>query len=153
MSQILRDELRRIAGLLGAPEAAFVMERPRDAGHGDLATNLAMVLAKPLRTSPRRLAERILQELRLPPSVVAKTEIAGPGFINFWLAGDELSAAIREVIVLGAHTRYHSFRDAKQLLRQGFQEEGLETAEPQKPVKAGGRRGPRRGRPARPARS
>jgi len=102
VSDLLRDELRRIAALLGVPDAPFVLERPRDAGHGDLATNLAMLLAKPLRTSPRGLAERVVAELRLPESVVARTEIAGPGFINFWLAEDQLSAAVRAVIVEGS---------------------------------------------------
>jgi arginyl-tRNA synthetase len=101
VSDTLRQELARIADQLGVPDAAFVLERPRDAGHGDLATNLALILAKPLRASPRILADKILAEMRLPASVVSKTEIAGPGFINFWLAGDQLSALVREVLVEG----------------------------------------------------
>jgi arginyl-tRNA synthetase len=101
VSDPLRQELSRIAADLGVPDAAFVLERPRDAGHGDLATNLAMLLAKPLRTSPRALAERILSEIRLPASVVSKTEIAGPGFINFWLAEDQLSSLVQGVLVEG----------------------------------------------------
>jgi arginyl-tRNA synthetase len=97
VTDVLRAELARIAGALGAGEAEFVLERPRDAGHGDLSTNLALILARPLRTSPRRLAEDILQRLDLPGDVVARTEIAGPGFINFWLAGDQLSAQVRAI--------------------------------------------------------
>ena len=60
MSDQIRAELSRIASELGVPDASFVVERPRDAGHGDLATNLAMALARPLRSNPRALAERIL---------------------------------------------------------------------------------------------
>jgi hypothetical protein len=47
-------------------------------GHGDLATNLAMVAARTLKTNPRKLAERVISELQLPPAVVSRTEIADP---------------------------------------------------------------------------
>ncbi|MEO8294292.1 MAG: arginine--tRNA ligase [Gemmatimonadota bacterium] len=102
MTDLLRAELARVATALGAPGIDFVLERPRDAGHGDLATNLAMVIAKTLKTNPRKLAERVITELRLPGQVIAKTEIAGPGFINFWLAEDQLGALARTVLSQGA---------------------------------------------------
>ena len=98
MTAVIRSELARVAGILGTPEAEFVLERPRDAGHGDLATNLAMVAARTLKTNPRKLAERVISELQLPTAVVSRTEIAGPGFINFWLAGDQLAAAVRRIL-------------------------------------------------------
>jgi arginyl-tRNA synthetase len=98
VSDALRAELSRVASRLGADGIDFVLERPRDAGHGDLATNLALVLARRDRANPRKTAERVLQELHLPPELVARTEIAGPGFINFWLAEDQLVAAHRRII-------------------------------------------------------
>jgi arginyl-tRNA synthetase len=101
VSDALRAELARVASRLGADGVEFVLERPRDAGHGDLATNLAMVLAKRERTNPRNTAERVLEELHLSPELVAKTEIAGPGFINFWLAQDQLAAAHRTILEQG----------------------------------------------------
>ena len=101
MSEVLRAELSRVASRLGAGGIDFVLERPRDTGHGDLATNLAMVLAKRERTNPRKTAERVLQELQLSPDLVEKTEIAGPGFINFWLAGDQLAAMHRRILAEG----------------------------------------------------
>lgn len=101
MSDALRAELARVASRLGADGVEFVLERPRDAGHGDLATNLAMVLARRERTNPRKTAERVLEELRLAPGLVERTEIAGPGFINFWLAQDQLSAAHRRILEAG----------------------------------------------------
>lgn len=67
------------------------VEPPRDPSHGDLATNAAMVLAKPAGTNPRALAEKIAAELMAAPEVVS-AEVAGPGFINLrltpetWLA-------------------------------------------------------------------
>ncbi len=101
MSETLRAELSRVASRLGADGIEFVLERPRDAGHGDLATNLAMVLARRERANPRKTAERVLQELHLSPDLVQKTEIAGPGFINFWLAGDQLASVHRRILSEG----------------------------------------------------
>ncbi|RUV37814.1 arginine--tRNA ligase [Mesorhizobium sp. M7A.F.Ca.MR.148.00.0.0] len=69
----------------------IAVEPPRDASHGDLATNAAMVLAKPTGQNPRALAERLAQALRDDKDVAA-TEVAGPGFVNlrlkdgFWQA-------------------------------------------------------------------
>jgi len=98
---VLRQALARAAATLGAEGVAFVVERPKDAGHGDVATNLAMVLAKVQKAPPRVLAGRIIEALDLPPGVIEKTEIAGPGFINFWLAADELTASLRAIIDAG----------------------------------------------------
>ena len=103
MSETLRAELSRVAARLGADGIEFVLERPRDAGHGDLATNLAMVLARRERANPRKTAERVLQELHLSSDLVEKTEIAGPGFINFWLAGDQLAGVHRRILSEGAN--------------------------------------------------
>jgi arginyl-tRNA synthetase len=101
VSDTLRAELSRVAARLGADGLDFVLERPRDAGHGDLATNLAMLLARRERANPRKTAERILEELKLPPTLIAKTEIAGPGFINFWLAEDQLVTTHRRILSAG----------------------------------------------------
>ena len=101
MSDAIRAELARVAASLGADGIEFVLERPRDAGHGDLATNLALVLARRDRANPRKTAERVIEELHLPPGLVARTEIAGPGFINFWLAEDQLVAVHRRILERG----------------------------------------------------
>jgi arginyl-tRNA synthetase len=101
VSEPLRAELARVAERLGHAGTEFVLERPRDAGHGDLATNLAMVVAKRERANPRVVAARVLEELNLPAVLVAKTEIAGPGFINFWLAPDQLAQAHAAIVRAG----------------------------------------------------
>jgi arginyl-tRNA synthetase len=62
----------------------FVVEPPRDPGHGDLSTNAAMVVAKPLSRPPREIAAALVGELSSDPDVAA-IEVAGPGFINFRL--------------------------------------------------------------------
>ncbi len=98
MSDVLRRELERVAGVLGGEGLPFVLERPRDAGHGDLATNLALLLAKSRRANPRAVAQEVIDALALPGDVVSRTEIAGPGFINFWLAEDALAGALARIL-------------------------------------------------------
>ncbi len=102
MSAEIRAELARVAAAMGGAETPFVLERPRDTGHGDLATNLAMLLARSRKTNPRAVAEEVVAALNFPDGVVSKTEIAGPGFINFWLTQDHLSAALATIIEAGA---------------------------------------------------
>ena len=63
---------------------SIVIERSRDSQHGDFATNLALVLAKSAKTNPRQLAEKILAALPAHEAVT-KVELAGPGFINFFI--------------------------------------------------------------------
>ncbi len=79
----------------GLSRANITVEPPRDTSHGDLATNAAMVLAKPAQTNPRALAEKIVAQLA-GLDEVEKVSIAGPGFINMSLTDDtwraELSA-------------------------------------------------------------
>jgi arginyl-tRNA synthetase len=77
------------------------VEPPRDATHGDLATNAAMVLAKPANTNPRQLAEKIAAHLAALDSVVA-AEVAGPGFINLRLSDDTWRDELRAVAAAGA---------------------------------------------------
>ncbi len=64
----------------------ILLEKPRDRSHGDLSTNLAMVLGKRLGRKPRELAGEIAAGIDFPKSLVESVEIAGPGFINFRLA-------------------------------------------------------------------
>lgn len=101
MSDTLRAELSRVAERLGHGGVEFVLERPRDTGHGDLATNLAMVVAKLERANPRAVAGRVIAELQLSDNMISKTEVAGPGFINFWLAADQLAAAHADMLAAG----------------------------------------------------
>lgn len=62
----------------------IILERSRDTQHGDFATNLAMILAKPARMNPRALAEKLVAALPID-NAVTKVEVAGPGFINFFM--------------------------------------------------------------------
>ncbi len=115
MSDLIRAELTRVAAALDAPGAAFVLERPRDGGHGDLSTNLAMVLARQQKTNPRAVAAKVIALLEIPPSAVSKIEIAGPGFINFWLAQDALAMLLRTIIETGAAFGKQSFGEGQRV--------------------------------------
>ncbi len=78
----------------------FVIERPRDASHGDFSTNAAMTLAKAARSNPRAVAQALVAALPADASI-AKVEIAGPGFINFHLAPAAWRAVVRDVHAQG----------------------------------------------------
>jgi arginyl-tRNA synthetase len=99
------DALGRLAETGEIPKnldlGRIVVEPPRDASHGDLATNAAMVLAKEARMNPRVLAERIASDLRDDPRV-AKVEVAGPGFINLTLTEDVYHDVLRALVADGA---------------------------------------------------
>jgi len=85
----------------GARSVAIEVERTKDAQHGDFATNLAMRLGKATRQNPRKLAEALAAALPQDPSV-AKVEIAGAGFINFFLRDNAYHAEIGRVLAEGA---------------------------------------------------
>ncbi len=80
---------------------AFEVEAPKLAEHGDLATNLALVLAKPAKMPPRKVAQTILDHLAAPAGMLQKMELAGPGFINFFIADAYWYGVIPEIHRLG----------------------------------------------------
>src|SRR5690606_37529655 len=96
---LLRNQLERVAAEMGwAGEPEFQLERPRNPEHGDLATNLALILARRVGRPPREVAETILQRLDLPAAGVAAAEVAGPGFINFRFQHAILQQRLAEIL-------------------------------------------------------
>jgi arginyl-tRNA synthetase len=104
---IFADILGRVrsatAGVLtgSVDQSRVTVEPPRDPAHGDIATNAAMVLAKDAGCKPRELAEAIADKLRAD-ALVAKADVAGPGFINLTLKPAAWIAALRGAVQLGA---------------------------------------------------
>jgi len=109
---LFADVLARVRGICAAlsaegvlPEgidlARVVVEPPKDAAHGDMATNAAMVLAKDAKAKPRDLAETIAARLGADP-LVARVDVAGPGFINLTLKPEAWFGALRIVLHEGA---------------------------------------------------
>lgn len=78
------------------------LEAPKDPTHGDASTNLAMMLAKPLRNNPRAIATQLVEGLTYDERKIASVEIAGPGFINFRYAEDYLFDELQTIINEGA---------------------------------------------------
>ncbi|SNR79801.1 arginyl-tRNA synthetase [Methylobacillus rhizosphaerae] len=94
--------------------ASIQLERPKNAQHGDFSTNLAMTLAKPLRQNPRTIAESLIKAL--PASTyVDKVEIAGAGFINFYLSPVARQAVVREIQKLGAHYGHNQHGQSRKI--------------------------------------
>jgi len=83
-----------------ARDLATTLERPRDAAHGDFASNAAMVAARALKRNPREIATRIVAALA-PSELVAKAEVAGAGFINVTLAPAARQAVVARVLAEG----------------------------------------------------
>ncbi|HAS55522.1 MAG: arginine--tRNA ligase [Nitrospirae bacterium GWC2_57_13] len=100
LTEILLDALSRAkekGELKLAQQPAVTLETPKTKGHGDLATTLALTLAKPEAQAPRRIAEIIVANIQDRGSVIEKTEIAGPGFINFFLTQDRWKQTLFEI--------------------------------------------------------
>jgi arginyl-tRNA synthetase len=97
----LRDAIEQVSPGAGV---AAVFESPKQAAHGDLAVTTAMQLAKPLKKSPREVAQALIEALGRSPAVrrhVAAMEIAGPGFINLRLSNAAKQAVVAEVLEAG----------------------------------------------------
>ena len=77
------------------------LEAPKMASHGDVSTNIAMMLAKPLRNNPRAIATKIVEGLSYDNRKISAVEIAGPGFINFRFAKDYLYDELASIIEEG----------------------------------------------------
>ena len=101
-SETIRAALAEAASRLGASIVDVAIERPRDPTHGDVATNLALALAKTLGEKPRAIAERLVANIQLPSGLVRKMEIAGPGFINFFLAEAQVVGALPALLAAGS---------------------------------------------------
>ena len=104
LETLLREALAPLLSVAGLEAPASIpLDTAKDSLHGDFASNIALTLAKPLKKAPRQLAEAIVA--RLPQSHwISKVEIAGPGFINFFLA----PAATQQIVtrVLGEGTGF-----------------------------------------------
>ncbi len=94
----IRTELRRAAKAIGAPDDVEpFLERPRDPSLGDWATNIAMILARPLKKKPIDIAHALEAELNLTDAGVDRIEIAGPGFMNFRLDAKLVAETIKAI--------------------------------------------------------
>lgn len=79
-------------------EITIAFDIPKSAEHGDLSSNAALMLSKKLKKNPRIVAQEIIEALNLNYTIIGKTEIAGPGFINFFFNSSAVADIIKEII-------------------------------------------------------
>jgi arginyl-tRNA synthetase len=88
-------------GFTSPGEVEILLERPKVAEHGDLATNVAMLLASRLRRNPRQIASELLAAMELDSQIIAKAEVAGGGFINFEFSHSYYRSAVHDILKTG----------------------------------------------------
>ena len=102
LEETLKNEIRTAvidAGLAKEEEIpSIILEKPKDKSHGDFAANIAMQLARVAKMAPRKIAEQIVEKMNVQKANVEKVEIAGPGFINFFMKQDFLHQVIDTVL-------------------------------------------------------
>ncbi len=124
------------AGELPAePIPAFTIEIPGDRAHGDLATNAAMVSARTFRQAPRKIAETILAHLALEGTYLERAEVAGPGFLNFFLSPAFYAAVVEDILAQGEAYGRSDYGQGKKILVE------FVSANPTGPMHIGNARG------------
>lgn len=101
LREILMSALGRLVSegkIEAVPLPSFNVEIPQDKSHGDFASNIALACAKPLRSAPRKIAELICEAIILEGTSFERVEIAGPGFINFFLSRNWFSGVVTSVL-------------------------------------------------------
>lgn len=120
------------------PEAelpAFIIEKPADKKNGDFSTNIAMAGARAYHKAPRMIAETIIDALDLSDTLIDRAEIAGPGFINFYLSDRYYSGIVLDVIDKGDNYGRSDFGEGKRILVE------FVSANPTGPMHIGNARG------------
>lgn len=103
LRQVLDDAIRTLLREAGDADAApaFALDPPRQVDHGDFACNAALVLGKRLRQPPRAIAERLAAALGDAGGLLARSEVAGPGFLNLWIADAEWQRGLLAILRAG----------------------------------------------------
>ncbi|BAU26423.1 arginyl-tRNA synthetase [Aneurinibacillus soli] len=105
MKSTIVEQIKQAVSKAGIVEAGqipdFVLELPKDKQHGDYATNIAMQLTRIARKNPRQIAEQIVEAIDKEAASIAKIEIAGPGFINFYMDNRYLTNVVGQAIKAG----------------------------------------------------
>src|SRR5690625_1093581 len=81
----------------------IILEIPKDKAHGDFATNIAMQLARIAKQAPRQIATQIVENLDMEKGSIDKTDIAGPGFINFFMDQSYLRDVVKTILTEREH--------------------------------------------------
>ena len=117
------------------PETAFSVDTPSDRAHGDFAVNAALCWAKVLRSAPRVIAEKLVGAMNFEDTYILKCEIAGPGFINFFLSDKFYADIVADVLEKGKDYGKSDYGSGKKVLVE------FVSANPTGPMHIGNARG------------
>lgn len=138
LRELIMDALGKLVAEGAAPAEplpAFNIEIPADKSHGDFAANTAMVCAKAFRMPPRKIAEMICEKIDLEGSIFDRTEVAGPGFMNFFLGRKWFADVVENVLEEGGDYGKTSLGKGKRILVE------FVSANPTGPMHIGNARG------------
>ena len=94
----------------------FTLEVPADRSHGDWASNIAMVSARVFHAAPRKIAQAVLDHLVLDGTYFNRCEIAGPGFLNFFLSPHFYTDILRDILALGDQYGRSDYGQGKKIM-------------------------------------
>ena len=138
LRNLLNDAVKKACEngeLCSGHDLDFAVEIPADRSHGDFATNIAMVSAKVFRLPPKKIAEIIISNLNLENTMFKKVEVAGPGFINFFLSNLFYISVLRDIENLGSNYGRSNFGKGKKVMVE------FVSANPTGPMHMGNARG------------
>lgn len=98
MKEYLKSEITEALKKLNYPVKDFVIDEPKDTKFGDLSANIALIISKELKKNPRDTAKSIIENLDLNENNISKTEIAGPGFINFYISDSYYKSELIKIL-------------------------------------------------------
>ena len=102
MHEFFLPVIQRALTALGiTTDKAIRIEQPADKKFGDFSTNIALLVSKECRRNPRELALELISHLEFPADTIANTEVAGPGFINFYLTAHCIMRSVEELLLMG----------------------------------------------------
>lgn len=124
------------AGELPQAEIAeFIVEKPSNKANGDFSSNIAMACAKSFKKAPRAIAQSIADHIDLSGTVFERMEIAGPGFLNFFLSGEYYSSILRDIFACGDDYGRSDYGNGKKIIVE------FVSANPTGPMHIGNARG------------
>ena len=98
MKEYLKKSILDTLAKLEYPVKDFVIDEPKDTKFGDLSANIALVISKDLKKNPREVAKSILDNLQLDSNSISKTDIAGPGFLNFFISDNYYIGVLKNIL-------------------------------------------------------
>ena len=95
----ISDKINSALTKLGLSTPAYAIERPKEEAHGDFSVNAAMMLAKAEKKNPRELALKVIELLNVPDEYISKADVAGPGFINFFVDNNYYKKELGNILI------------------------------------------------------